>query len=89
LVEKHENIEKNKMDRIDFPRVQRIAPDVAELILSYRASVEAKDPDPSILAQIQEIQTAIILFYPSNIQIINLKVVVNIVFFIKKNYTQR
>ena len=36
------------MDRIDFPRVQRIAPDVAELILSYRASVEAKDPDPSI-----------------------------------------
>ena len=32
---------------------------VAELILSYRASVEAKDPDPSILAQIQEIQTAI------------------------------
>lgn len=59
MVEKHENIEKNKMDRIDFPRVQRIAPDVAELILSYRASVEAKDPDPSILAQIQEIQTAI------------------------------
>ena len=58
-MEKHENIEKNKMDRIDFPRVQRIAPDVAELILSYRASVEAKDPDPSILAQIQEIQTAI------------------------------
>ena len=47
-MEKHENIEKNKMDRIDFPRVQRIAPDVAELILSYRASVEAKDPDPSI-----------------------------------------
>ena len=58
-MEKHEKIKCNSMDRINFPRVQRIAPDVAELILRYRASVEAKNPDLTILAQIQEIQTAI------------------------------
>lgn len=47
------------MERIDFPRVQRIAPDVADLIRRYRASVTAGNPDLDILAQIQEIQTAI------------------------------
>ena len=47
------------MDKIDFSRVQRVSPQVADLILRYRASVDAKQPDLNILAQIQEIQTAI------------------------------
>lgn len=39
--------------------LQRIPPEVADLIRQYRASVDAGNPNLDILAEIQAIQTAI------------------------------
>jgi hypothetical protein len=39
--------------------LQRVPPEVADLIRRYRASVDARNPDPNILAEIQAISDAI------------------------------
>jgi hypothetical protein len=39
--------------------LQRVPPEVADLIRQYRASVDAGNPNPDLLAQIQAIQTAV------------------------------
>ena len=39
--------------------LQRVPPEVADLIRQYRASVEAGNPNPAILAEIKAISDAI------------------------------